>query len=143
MGDFVGGMLKYLRTHPVPRVTVAGAVAKMTKLAQGRLDLHSKRSLVDLAALADLARKAGADDALAARIAESNTALEAFQHAAAAGIALGDAVAEAAWSTAAGTLEGSSGVALEIVVFDRQGGLVGRTPFRPVHDAAPPRNRRR
>ena len=35
MGDFVGGMLKYLRRHPVPRVTIAGGVAKMTKLAQG------------------------------------------------------------------------------------------------------------
>src|SRR5687768_5252971 len=28
MGDFVGGMLKYLRTHPVKRVTVAGGFAK-------------------------------------------------------------------------------------------------------------------
>ena len=43
MGDFVGGMLKYLRRHPVPRVTIAGGVAKMTKLAQGLTDLHSKR----------------------------------------------------------------------------------------------------
>ena len=47
MGDFVGGMLKYLRTHPVPRVTIAGGVGKMTKLAQGLLDLHSKRGAVD------------------------------------------------------------------------------------------------
>ena len=56
MGDFVGGMLKYLRTHPVPRVTIAGGVAKMTKLAQGLLDLHSKRGVVDSRA----ARRAGA-----------------------------------------------------------------------------------
>src|SRR5205085_9145046 len=33
MGDFVGGMLKHLRKHPVPRVTIAGGVAKMAKLA--------------------------------------------------------------------------------------------------------------
>src|SRR5205807_396989 len=39
MGDFVGGMLKYLRRHPVPRVTIAGGIGKMTKLAQGLLDL--------------------------------------------------------------------------------------------------------
>ena len=25
MGDFVGGLLKYLRKHPVPRLTIAGA----------------------------------------------------------------------------------------------------------------------
>ena len=48
MGDFVGGMLKYLRRHPVPRVTVAGGMAKMTKLGQGLLDLHSRRGEVDL-----------------------------------------------------------------------------------------------
>ena len=30
MGDFVGGMLKYVRRHPVDRVTIAGGVAKMT-----------------------------------------------------------------------------------------------------------------
>src|SRR5699024_2032398 len=78
MGDFVGGMLKYLRAHPVPRVTVAGGPAKLTKLAQGRLDLHSRRGAVDLEALAALARGAGADAALAARIAAANTALEAF-----------------------------------------------------------------
>ncbi len=142
MGDFVGGMLKYLRTHPVARVTVAGGIAKMTKLAQGRLDLHSKRGAVDLDGLADLARAAGGDDGLVARIRASNTALHALQHAQAAGIALGDAVAEAAWRTAAPVLEGTDTL-LEVAVFDRQGALVGRTPFRAVHDAAPPRNLRR
>ena len=52
MGDFVGGTLKYLRTHPVPRVTIAGGIAKITKLAQGMLDLHSARGRVELGALA-------------------------------------------------------------------------------------------
>ena len=53
MGDFVGGLLKYLREHPVPRLTIAGGPAKMTKLAEGKLDLHSKRGAVDLAALGE------------------------------------------------------------------------------------------
>ena len=60
MGDFVGGMLKYIRAHPVARVTIAGGVAKMTKLAQGMLDVHSKRGAADLDALADFAAQAGA-----------------------------------------------------------------------------------
>src|SRR5882672_4152808 len=46
MGDFVGGTLKYLRRHPVPRLTLAGGFAKIAKLAQGHLDLHSSRSRV-------------------------------------------------------------------------------------------------
>ncbi len=125
MGDFVGGMLKYIRAHPLPRVTVAGGVAKMTKLAQGLLDLHSKRGAVDLAALAKLAAAAGGSAALQARIGAANTAAEAFALAQADGIALGDAVARAAREVAARVVEGK-GVAIEVVVFDRDGTLVGR-----------------
>ncbi|MCH7487947.1 MAG: cobalt-precorrin-5B (C(1))-methyltransferase, partial [Proteobacteria bacterium] len=44
MGDFVGGLLKYLRRHPVPRLTLGGGFAKISKLAMGHLDLHSGRS---------------------------------------------------------------------------------------------------
>jgi cobalt-precorrin-5B (C1)-methyltransferase len=124
MGDFVGGMLKYLRAHPVPRVTVAGGIAKLTKLAQGRLDLHSRRGTVDMAALATLAREMGGDEALAARIAAANTTPEAFAHATTAGLALGDVVAERAWQVAAAVVEGS-GIALDIAIFDRDGGLIG------------------
>ncbi|MCX8501790.1 MAG: cobalt-precorrin-5B (C(1))-methyltransferase, partial [Alphaproteobacteria bacterium] len=43
MGDFVGGFLKYLRQHPdnllrLRRLTIAGGIGKMVKLAQGNLD---------------------------------------------------------------------------------------------------------
>ncbi len=51
----------------------------MTKLAQGRLDLHSGRSSIDFARLAQTAREAGASEDLAARIAGANSALEALQ----------------------------------------------------------------
>jgi cobalt-precorrin-5B (C1)-methyltransferase len=130
MGDFVGGMLKYLRRHPVARVTVAGGVAKMTKLAQGLLDLHAKRGAADMPALAAVARNTGADDALARRIAESNTASEAFAIAGVSGLALGDAIAARAWITAAHVLAGSA-VSLEILVFDRDGLRVGEAAFAP------------
>jgi len=141
MGDFVGGMLKYVRTHPVARVTVAGGVGKMTKLAQGLLDLHSRRGSVDLGALAQLAEKAGGSRELAARILASNTAAEAFTHAETEGVALGDAVARAGWNTAAAVVAGKP-VEIEIAVFDRDGRLVGHAPFAPAH-AAPPLKRRR
>lgn len=141
MGDFAGGMLKYLRAHPVRRVTVAGGVAKMTKLAQGMLDLHSKRGAADLNALAEVAAGAGADARLAEKIRASNTVAEAFEHAGEAGIALGNAVAEAAWQTAAAALAPAD-TALEILIFDRDGNRHGEAAFRPVHDASRPRNRR-
>jgi cobalt-precorrin-5B (C1)-methyltransferase len=128
MGDFVGGMLKYIRTHPLPRVTIAGGVAKMTKLAQGLLDLHSKRGAVDLAALAGFADAAGGSAALRVRILASNTAAEAFALARQDGIALGDAVARAARDVAMNVVKGRD-VTIETLLFDRDGVLVGRAGF--------------
>ena len=54
MGDFAGGMLKYLAKHPIERVTIGGGIGKMTKLAQGAVDLHSSRSQVDFDSLAEM-----------------------------------------------------------------------------------------
>ena len=96
MGDFVGGMLKYLRNHPVARVTIAGGVGKMTKLAQGLTDLHSKRGEVDRTLLASFAEAAGGSAQLGARIIAANNAAEAFALARTEGITLGDSVARGA-----------------------------------------------
>lgn len=72
MGDFAGGLLKYLREHPVPKLTIAGGFAKISKLAQGALDLHSARSQVSLSDLAQLHN----ESAVAERIRSANTAAE-------------------------------------------------------------------
>jgi cobalt-precorrin-5B (C1)-methyltransferase len=112
----------------------------MTKLAQGMLDLHSKRGTLDLGELAALAAEAGASAALAEKIAAANTAAEAFADAAHEGIALGERVAQAAQVKACDVLEGCD-IAVEVAVFDRDGVLVGRAPFAGGHEA-PPRNRR-
>ena len=124
MGDFAGGMLKYLRAHPVPRVTVAGGFAKLVKLGQGAMDLHSSRSQVDYAALAGLARAAGAADALAEEIARASSAGAALALVREHGLALADAVARRARESAMATLAG--GIALDVVVVDRAGAVVGR-----------------
>jgi cobalt-precorrin-5B (C1)-methyltransferase len=129
MGDFVGGMLKYLRAHPVPRVTIAGGVGKMTKLAQGLTDLHSKRGVVDQALLASFARAAGGSEKLCAQIMTANTAAEAFALGQSERVALGEEVARAARQTAERLIEGR-GIAVEIVLFDRDQTLVGRAPFQ-------------
>ena len=125
MGDFVGGTLKYLRRHPVPRVTLAGGPAKMTKLAQGRLDLHSKRGAVDAGVLADLAGQIGADEAQAAAIAQANTTLHAFELAG--HLPLAAAIAARAHRVAQDVL-GAAPIALDILVFDRVGQLMARHP---------------
>jgi cobalt-precorrin-5B (C1)-methyltransferase len=132
MGDFVGGMLKYIRRHKLAKVTIAGGFAKMTKLGQGLLDLHSRRGAVDLDWLAARSEEAGGDAALSQRIRAANTALEALEIARGAGIDLGAVVAEAAWAAAAKALRDPK-IALEVAIFDRAGALLARTPFRPTH----------
>jgi cobalt-precorrin-5B (C1)-methyltransferase len=130
MGDFVGGMLKYLRAHPVPRVVVAGGIGKITKLAQGRIDLHSRRGSVDFAALAALAVELGATPAIRAGIEGANTTLEAIDLAE--GLDLGNAIAARAWHTAAGVLDTPESM-LEVLVFDSTGALLGHAGFAPAH----------
>jgi cobalt-precorrin-5B (C1)-methyltransferase len=120
MGDFAGAVLKYLRRHPVPRLTLAGGFAKFSKLAAGHLDLHSKRSQVDLRLLASLV-----PEPLAASITDANTALHALELAQAAGVPIGDLVAARARQVALGVLAGAE-IAVDVVVIDRSGTIVGR-----------------
>ncbi len=127
MGDFVGGMLKYLRRRPVPRITIAGGMGKMTKLGQGLLDLHSKRGAVDLGFLAGLA-----SGETARLIAQANSAKHAFEIAQAASLDLASRVADAAWTTAAKALARAD-CELEIAIFDRDGALLARSGFKPAH----------
>lgn len=141
MGDFVGGTLKYLKKHPVRRVTIAGGVAKMTKLAQGLLDLHSSRGTADLTALADVALACGGDDALAAAIGNANNVAHAFELAGNAGIKIGDAIAAKAWETAAPVLDNAE-IELEILVLDRDGNHLGHAPFAATGHEPRPLNRR-
>jgi cobalt-precorrin-5B (C1)-methyltransferase len=114
MGDFAGGMLKYLVKHPVGRVTIGGGIGKITKLAQGAVDLHSGRSQVDFAQLAALA------DVPA--VADANTALEAYQIA---GAPLAGRVAQAALAQVQARF-GNAGITFDIVVIDRSGTIIAQ-----------------
>ncbi|MDJ0946732.1 MAG: cobalt-precorrin-5B (C(1))-methyltransferase [Kiloniellales bacterium] len=124
MGDFAGGLLKYLRRHPLPRLSLGGGFAKLAKLAAGHLDLHSGRSQVDFDYLAGMLAELGADADLVVRAREANTASEILGLAESAGLPLADAVATRARATALEVLAGET--AVEVLVVDRRGRLVGR-----------------
>jgi cobalt-precorrin-5B (C1)-methyltransferase len=126
MGDFAGGTLKYLRTHPVPRLTLAGGFGKLAKLAQGQLDLHSSRSRVDVASLAVLLAEAGAPASVvdAAHAAAGAGEVLSLADASGFGSALAEGVARRAREVALATLAGGTDV--DVVVFDRSGALLGR-----------------
>ena len=118
MGDFAGGMLKYIKTHPIERVTVAGGFGKLTKLAQGAMDLHSSRSQVDFANLAEWAAEVGADKS---EIAACNTAMQALEIA---GDKLANLVAQKAYERAAAVV--GSDTQIDIIIIDRKGRIVAR-----------------
>ena len=125
MGDFAGGLLKYLRKQPVERLTIAGGFGKLSKMAQGHLDLHSSRSELDLSDMAARAAVIGADQHLCEKIKKSNTGLEALSHCQAANVPIADVMAAGAREVAMATLAG--GTQIEVLIFDRQGQLIGRT----------------
>jgi cobalt-precorrin-5B (C1)-methyltransferase len=129
MGDFAGGMLKYLRRNPVPRATIAGGFGKLTKLAQGFLDLHSGRSQVDFTWLADRLAELGAPEDMVAEARTANTANQVLVRAVAAGLPLADLIAARARAVALDVL-GGCGTDVEVLVFDRKGKLEGRASFK-------------
>ena len=117
MGDFAGGMLKYLSRHPLHRITIAGGFGKLVKLGQGAMDLHSARSQVDFAQLARTAAQVGAD---AEAVAAANTAQHALEIA---GPPLAEAVAHDAQRVARATLRGAD-IRLGVLIIDRRGRIV-------------------
>ncbi len=130
MGDFAGGTLKYLRHHPIKRLTLAGGFGKFCKLADGALDLHSGRSQVDLDSLARSAADLGAAPDLIDRIRQANTAMEVLELAQAAGLPLADVIAHKARLVASEACD--EAVDIEVLVYDRKGVLAGRADFAAV-----------
>jgi cobalt-precorrin-5B (C1)-methyltransferase len=115
MGDFAGGLMKYLRRHPVARLTIGGGIGKMTKLAQGARDLHSARSQVDFTALAQVLDQPG--------LAKANTALEAY---ALAGPDMAQWVAHSALANCQSILQ-SADITVDCVVIDRTGRILAQS----------------
>ena len=114
MGDFAGGLLKYIRANPVPRVTIGGGFGKMVKLAQGAMDLHSGRSQVDFAWLAERAPEAMRADVLAA-----NTAQHVLEMV---GPSLAEKIAQEALQHVKRVLESSS--VADVIIVDRAGKII-------------------
>ncbi len=114
MGDFAGGMLKYLARHPIPRVTIGGGIGKMTKLAQGARDLHSARSQVDFIQMARWAEQPNVEQA--------NSALHALELAGTKGRErMLACIARNAVETVRQLLDTSQTSCIDIVIVDRAG----------------------
>jgi cobalt-precorrin-5B (C1)-methyltransferase len=114
MGDFAGGVLKYIRVNPIARVTIGGGFGKMVKLAQGAMDLHSGRSQVDFKWLAERV-----DVSLREKVLAANTAMEVLELA---GDGLAQIVASEAFVHVKRVLEDSS--VADVIIIDRVGKII-------------------
>lgn len=127
MGDFVGALLKHLRRVPIARVSVCGGFGKITKLANGHLDLNSRASSIDFEQLALWAEQCGAPAAVLAEIRTANTSMQALALCQQQQLKLGDYVCQVALIEARKVLAKlpAGAVSLEVFAVDRQGQFVG------------------
>lgn len=129
MGDFAGAVLKYLRQlsdercKSLKRVTICGGFGKITKLANGHMDLNSRVSSIDFQHIAQVAKSVGADEALQQNILEANTSIQALTLCDAHGVSLADAMCELAYQKARAYVP--SNIELDVWAIDRKGNMVG------------------
>jgi len=123
MGDFVGAVLKHMRRAPVERLSICGGFGKLSKLAAGHLDLHSRHSSIDLAQLAAWAAQQGGHAALQEAIRAANTSQQAMALAREQGVPLADIVCRHALAVARDIVPAE--VTVEMFAIDRQGTIVG------------------
>ncbi len=128
MGDFAGGVLKYLKTHPVAKLTLAGGFAKFTKLAEGHMDLHSGRSSVNFNWLADQLVALEASAELVDLCRSANTAMQVLEACRQNDVQLAPLIADLARQKAKEISGGA--VAVDVLIFDRKGNLVGKSEDR-------------
>ncbi|MEM7406490.1 MAG: cobalt-precorrin-5B (C(1))-methyltransferase [Pseudomonadota bacterium] len=128
MGDFAGGMLKYLRQHPVPRLTIGGGFGKLSKLAAGHLDLHSGRSQVDtdrLLAELDLICPGTRERAMSSDASMPTSAGAILQFAGPDAARLAERTARQARDVAVAQLRNDMQV--DVVIVDRAGTIIGQS----------------
>ncbi len=120
MGDFVGAVFRHLKQVPLQRLTVCGGFGKISKLAAGHKDLHSRASSIDFAFLVQQASACGADKSCQQAIATANTSLEALDYCP----ELGDRICQLAKTVAEASVPQSCVV--DVVTVNKQGERVGQ-----------------
>ena len=135
MGDFVGAVFKHLKNNrqriELDKLSICGGFGKMTKLAQGHLDLHSKASSIDLDFLAEQVAELCTDKEnssleLVAQVKAANTSIEVLklcqQHAL--GLELGNKICQQALAVARKIVPDN--IELEVWAINRQSMIVGK-----------------
>ncbi len=130
MGDFAGAVLKHLKkmsaknpTLTIKKLSICGGFGKVSKLAQGHMDLNSRASAIDFDFLVAMAKTCGADEQLCQKVYASNTSIEALKHCQKSNIDLALALCRQALTVAEKIVPKS--IEVEVMAIDRHGKIVG------------------
>ena len=143
MGDFVGAVFKHLKNNSeriqLDKLSICGGFGKMTKLAQGHLDLHSKASSIDLDFLAEQAKELGANPELVAQVQAANTSIEVLKICQNNNIDLASEICQQALNTARKIVPAN--IELEVWAINRQGVVVGKASSGEINSGKASLNR--
>lgn len=124
MGDFAGAVLKHCKQVDIQRLTICGGIGKISKLANGHMDLNSRVSAIDFSHLAMVAESLGARGELLHDIAQANTSVEVMQLCHQKNIAIADRLCELALAVARKKVP--KHITIDIRATDRKGQFVGQ-----------------
>ena len=123
MGDFAGAVLKHLKKAPIEKLSICGGFGKITKLANGHLNLNSRESSIDFEHMAELAKQQGADQTLQKAIVAANTSIEVLSLCEKHNIDLAQRICEQARLKAKSIVPNHINV--EVWAINRQGQFIG------------------
>jgi cobalt-precorrin-5B (C1)-methyltransferase len=116
----------------IKKLSICGGFGKISKLAQGHMDLNSRASSIDFDYLVSVAKSLGATDALCEKIKNSNTSIEALKHCQDKHIDLALALCQRALIVAQNILPDD--IDVEVMAIDRHGKFVASTSAPIVRD---------
>ncbi len=133
MGDFVGAMLKYLRReknsdntdNKISKLSISAGFGKLTKLANGHLDLNSRQSSIDFNQLAAIAKTLGGSIKLQHDILTANTSIEVLNMTRRAGLDIATVICRDALKVAQAIVHHS--IEVEVWAVDRKGLFVANS----------------
>jgi cobalt-precorrin-5B (C1)-methyltransferase len=124
IGDFFGQAFRHAAAAGARHVTLASMIGKLAKFAAGHELVHSRESAQDFHFLGELARQAGAAEALVKRTCSANTAQEVSELMSEAGVQpFHDLLCRAAWEHAVSLMYGA--YTLEVLLLGRAGEVLG------------------
>jgi cobalt-precorrin-5B (C1)-methyltransferase len=131
MGDFIGALLKHIKARhkenkTVPnKLSICAGFGKLTKLADGHMDLHSRASSINFDQLTYWARKLGSTDELNNKIISANTSIEVLNLCHAEDLDLATLVCHEARLKVMSVIPDQ--VEVEVFAVDRKGNFVGNS----------------